>query len=193
MKPLHLNLAARPYRDYRPFTLVMVAGSLLFLGLAYVNVDTYLRYKTATRQTTATIARLDGQIAEERRRADEANARIGRVDVKLLQARTAFANVQLAERAFSWSELLDRLEHVLPDDVRIDGVAPKFEKGGMVHLSLNCHGKGNDSMVRTLAAFNHDPHFGNAFPRMEERGDNNKEFRFDMDVEYRPSVAKVVE
>jgi Tfp pilus assembly protein PilN len=192
LKPLHLNLAAKPYRDYRPFTLVMAAGSLLFFGLAYVNVDTYLRYKTATKQTTATIARLDGQIAEEHHKTDEVNARIGKVDVKLLQARTAFANVQLAERAFSWSELLDRLEHVLPDDVRIEGVAPKFEKGGLVHLALNCHGKGTDSMVRTIGSFNRDSHFANAFPKVETR-EENKEFRFELDVDYRPAIARVVE
>ena len=192
MKPLHLNLAAKPYRDYRPFTLVMAAGSLLFFGLAYVNADTYLRYKTATKQTTAAIAHLDRQLAEERHRTDEVNARIGRVDVKLLQARTTFANVQLAERAFSWSELLDRLEHVLPDDVRIEGVAPRFEKGGLVHLTLDCHGKGNDSMVRTIASFNSDTHFANTFPRVEIHEDN-KEFRFALDVDYRPAIARVAE
>ena len=192
MKPLHLNLAAKPYRDYRPFTLVMAAGSLLFFGLAYVNADTYLRYKTATKQTTATIARLDRQIAEEHHRTDEVNGRIGRVDVKLLQARTAFANVQLAERAFSWSELLDRLEHVLPDDGRIEGVAPRFEKGGLVHLTLDCHGKGKDSMVRTIASFNHDPHFANTFPRVE-MVEESKGYRFDLDVDYRPAIARVVE
>lgn len=192
MKPLHLNLAAKPYRDYRPFTLVMAAGALLFFGLAYVNVDTYLRYKTATKQTTAKIAGLDGLIAEEHHKTDEVNGRIGKVDVKLLQARTAFANVQLAERAFSWSELLDRLEHVLPDDVRIEGVAPKFEKGGLVHLALNCHGKGTDSMVRTIGSFNRDPHFANAFPKVETR-EENKEFRFELDVDYRPAIARVVE
>jgi Tfp pilus assembly protein PilN len=192
VKPLHLNLATKPYRDYRPFTLVMAAGALLFFGLAYVNVDTYLRYKTATKQTTATIASLDRQIADEHRRTDEVNARIGRVDVKLLQARTAFANVQLAERAFSWSELLDRLEHVLPDDVRIEGVAPKFDKGGLVRLSLDCHGKGNDSMVRTIASFNRDPHFANTFPRIESHEDT-KEYRFELDVDYRPAIARVVE
>lgn len=191
MKPLHLNLAAKPYRNYRPYTLVMALGSLLFFGLAYVNVSTYLRYKTDTRQTTAAIATLEHQIDEERRLTDAANARVGSIDIKLLAARTAFANVQLAERAFSWSELLDRLEHVLPDDVRIEGVAPTFDKTGLVHLTLLCHGKGSDSMLRTITSFGRDPNFANAFPTIEERGE--KELRFSIGVDYRPAIARILE
>ena len=191
MKPLHLNLAAKPYRDYRPFTLVMAAGWLVFFLLAYSNVDTYLRYKTATKQTTAAIARLEQQREEEQRRAGEVEAKIRTIDVLVLSQKTQFANAQLAERAFSWSELLDRLEHVLPNDVRIEGVAPSFDKSGLVHLRLQAHGKTADSMTRTILAFNADPHFANAFPNVEEVGD--KDYQFGLNVDYRPTIARVVE
>ena len=191
MKPLHLNLATKPYRDYRPFTLVLAAGWLIFLSLAYVNVVTYLRYKTATKQTSAAIDRLDRQTVEEQHRTEDANARAARIDRRLLATQTEYANAQLAQHAFSWSELLDRLEHVLPSDVRIEGVAPRFDKTGLVHLQLQCHGKSNNSMVQTIEAFNRDPHFANSFPSIEEMGD--KESRFALDVDYRPTIARAVE
>jgi hypothetical protein len=192
LKPLHLNLAARPYRDYRPFTLVMAAGWLVFFILAYVNVDTYLRYKTATRQTASAIERLDHQTDEERRRTEDAEARIKTIDILVLAKKTEFANAQLAERAFSWSELLDRLERVLPNDVRIEGVAPVFDKGGLVHLKLEAHGKTTDSMVRTLASFNADAHFADAFPTVEELTPTG-DYKFNLSVDYRPTIARVVE
>ena len=191
MKPLHLNLAAKPYRDYRPFTLVMAVGWLVFFVLAYSNVDTYLRYKTATKQTSAAIDRLERQREAEQHRAGEVEARTRTIDVALLSQKTQFANAQLAERAFSWSELLDRLEHVLPDDVRIEGVSPTFDKGGLVQLNLTAHGKTSDSMLRTIESFNADPHFASAFPRSEQIAD--KDFQFNVTVEYRPTIARVVE
>jgi hypothetical protein len=191
VKPLHLNLAAKPYRDYRPFTLVMAVGWLLFFALAYVNVDTYLRYKTATKQTSAAIDRVEQQTAEERRRGEDANARLAGIDLKLLSAKVTYANAQLAERAFSWSELLDRLEHVLPSDVRIEGVVPQFDKTGLVHLHLVCHGKNDTSMVRTIDSLHHDQHFANAFPQTEEHLEN--EYRFNIIVDYRPAIARVME
>lgn len=191
MKPLHLNLAAKPYRDYRPFTLVMAVGWLLFLSLAYVNVSTYLDYKKATKETSAAIDRVERQTVDEHRKAEEAISRLARIDVKTLAIRTEYVNAQLAQHAFSWSELLDRLEHVLPNDVRIEGVAPHFEKGGLVHLTLICHGKSKDSMVQTIDDFNADQHFANPFPSVETMGD--KETQFAIDVDYRPAIARAVE
>ena len=46
MKPLHLNLATRPYRDYRPYIAVMVIGWLLVAVMALNNLDTWYRYPT---------------------------------------------------------------------------------------------------------------------------------------------------
>jgi hypothetical protein len=56
---------------------------------------------------------------------------------------------------------------------------------------LQCHGKTGDSMVRTVAAFNQDPHFANAFPLTEEH--TEKDFRFNVDIDYRPAIARIVE
>lgn len=191
MKPLHLNLASRPYRDYRPFTLVVAVTAVIIFALAYVNVDTYLRYKTATRHTSADIERLQRLTADERRAADAATARLRSVDVKQLAAQTEFANARLAERAFSWSELLDRLEHVVPQEVRIESVSPSFDKGGLVHLTLACFGKSGDSMVATIENLNRDPQFAGAFPNAETKTD--KEYRFGISVDYRPTIARIVE
>jgi hypothetical protein len=47
-------------------------------------------------------------------------------------------------------------------------------------------------MVRTIASFNRDRHFANAFPRVEMREDVTREFRFELDVDYRPAIARVV-
>jgi len=100
VKPLHLNLAAKPYRDYRPFTAVMAVGWLVFLSLAYVNVVTYLDYKKATKETSAAIDSLDRQTEQEQRRAGDATARLARIDQKTLATRMQYVNSQLAQRAF---------------------------------------------------------------------------------------------
>jgi hypothetical protein len=191
LKPIHLNLAARPFRDYRPVYAVVVIASLLVAFLMLNNVDTYYRYVRETRTTRDDIARIDAAIQQEHDRAEAARRDITRIDLVALSKESKFVNSQIAQRAFSWSELLDRLEHVLPEDVRIEGVAPTFDKAGLVHLTLACHGKGPDSMLRTITSFNHDPHFANAFPTVEER--MPQEIRFGIGVDYRPAIARVVE
>ena len=192
MKTLHLNLASRPYRDYKPLYAVVVIMSLAIAFLMLNNVETYYRYVNETQTTRGKIAQLDAEAEGEKRRGSAADAQLKGVDLVSLDSETKFINAQLAERAFSWSELLDRLERVLPDDVRIKTIAPQFQKNGLVHIELSCDGKAPDSYLRTLGRLIGSPYFADAFPRnaaaVEAGG-----YTFIIGVEYKPSVARVVE
>ena len=190
MKPLHLNLASRPYRDYRPVYAVVVVASLLIAFMLLNNIETGYRYARDTRTTREKIAAIEQQTQAEDQRAAAAMQRIRTVNVKVLADQAQFVNARLAERAFSWSELLDRLERVLPDDVRIESVSPSFAKDGTVHLSLAAISKTDAGMVRTLDRFNRDSRFANAFPNAEAK--TNAGYRFGIAVDYRPSIARAV-
>ena len=191
MKPLHLNLAARPYRDYRPYIAVMAIGWLLVAAMALNNVETWYRYQRDTKVTRNDIAVLEQKIETERRAQQAAEQRLHSIDVKTPAEQAKYVNSRLAERAFSWSELLDRMEHVLPDDVRLESISPSFNKDGLVHLSLQCSGKNSSSMVSTIDRLNHDSHFASPFPNSEDN--TGQGYRFGLGVDYRPSIARAVE
>ena len=190
MKAFHLNLASRPYRDERPFIAVVVVSSLLIAFLTLMNFDAWYRYRNETQSTRAKIAALERQAEQERAHTDTLNQKIRTVDVKLLAKQTQFANAQLAERAFSWSELLDRLERVLPDYVRIESITPSFGQNGLVNLTMQCLARDSDGLIRTLNQMNRDPAFGNPFPRSEDHTEGG--YRFAINVDYRPSIARAV-
>lgn len=192
MRAIHLNLAARPYRDYRPVYAVVVVVSLLIAFLMLNNIDTYYRYVSETRATRAKIAQLDRQADAEQARAQAADAQIHGIDVAALDQDVHFINSRLAQRAFSWSELLDRLERVLPTDVRIGTISPSFDNSGMVHLELACTSKGPGGTVETINRFNHDPHFANPFPHNETQSVASA-YMFSIGVDYKPSIPRRVE
>jgi hypothetical protein len=190
LKPIHLNLAARPFRDYRPVYAVVVVTSLAIAFLMLNNIDTYYRYVRETRTTRDEIASLENQTRQERSRAQTATRVIGTIDLVSLSKESKFVNAQLAERAFSWSELLDRLESVLPANVRIISVAPSFSDTGVVHLSLQCEGRAADSMLSTLTRFQRDVHFDDPWATGQE--DTGHGLRFGITVDYKPSIARVL-
>jgi Tfp pilus assembly protein PilN len=192
VKPLHLNLASRPFRDYRPVYAAVVVMALLTAFLALNNVDTLLKYRSETKTTRSDIALLEQQAADEQSKADALTQRLRGVDLKLLASQTEFANAQLAERAFSWSELLDRLERVLPDDVRLQSVNPSFDKNGVVHLGMLCVAKSGTGLSATINRFNGDPHFANAFPSSEVV-DASGERRISLTVDYHPTISRSTE
>ena len=191
MKPLHLNLASNPYRDYKPVYAVVVAMSLLIAFLMLQNIDTYYRYVSETKSTRAKIAQVESEAAKEQRVAQSIDERMRSLDVTSLNQQTRFINSQLAERAFSWSELLDRLERVMPGDVRITSIQPSFETTGLVHLEMMCEAKTAEGLVMTLNRFNGASQFSNPFPHGENRQPAGT-FQFGIGVDYKPTIARVV-
>lgn len=168
MKPIHLNLAARPYRDYRPVYAVVVAVSLLTAFLMLNNIDTYYRYVHETRNTRAKTADIERQTDHERQRGDMVERRLRTLDLKLLDDQTRFVNAKLRERAFSWSVLLDKLETILPRDVRILNIAPSVGADGAVGLAISFEAKESDGLIRILNNMHADPQFANPFPASEQ-------------------------
>lgn len=190
MKPIHLNLAARPYRDYRPVYAVVVAMSLLTAFLMLNNVETYYRYNRETRSTRAKIAAVEMQTRRETEKGQIAQNRLEQVDVVRLDAQTKFINAKLAERAFSWSALLDQLESILGDDVRLTSVSPTFTEAGPIQLSLAFESKDGDGMIDTINAMHADPRFRNPFPSNESQTQQG-EYRFSLTAEYIPDNVNV--
>ena len=191
MKPLHLNLAGRPYRDYRPVYAAVVIMSVLTAFLMLNNLDTYYRYVSETKTTRARIAQLDQQAAAERQKAQQVESQLKSVNTVALDRQTKFINAQLAERAVSWSELLDRLEDVLPSDVRITSIAPTFQPNGIVHLELTCEAKSGQGLLQTLNRMTRDQQFRNPFPHGEQL-DSEQSYSFSLGVDFRPTQARVV-
>ena len=191
MKPLHLNLASQPYRDYRPVYAVVVVMSLLIAVLMLNNIDTYYRYKTETKTTRATIAKLTTQADQEKARAEAADNQLRSYNLTALGNETHFINARLAERAFSWSELLDRLEDVLPRDVRILNIAPNFQNNQYVHLEMGFDAKNPDGMLTTITNLQKNKQFVNPFPHNESQTD--KGFSFTVGVDFKPTVARPVD
>jgi Tfp pilus assembly protein PilN len=190
LKPLHLNLASRPFRDYRPLYAVVVVVSLLIAFLMLNNIDTYYRDWRETTNTRDEIARIVAQAEQERRRGELAQKQIGAIDLTTLDRQAKFVNAHLAERAFSWSELLERLESTLPRDVRITSIAPTFSNDGTVQLTLQAEAKESDGMLETITRFQSSAWFAKPFPSSEQN--TGEVFRFGLSVQYKPSIPRVV-
>jgi len=192
LRTFHLNLATRPYRDYRPVYAVVVAASLLTAVLLLQNVDTYFKYTQETRTTRGGIAELERRTVDEQRTADQLSKRVATVNVKTLNDEARYVNTQIAQRAFSWSELLDQLETVLPRSVRVNTLAPSFDKSGSVHLLLACSTKSADGLIDTINGLNRAARFSRPFPTStttDDRGVTN----FGIGVDYLPNLPRRVE
>jgi hypothetical protein len=191
VKTIHLNLASRPYRDYRAVYAVAAALGVLTAILFAYNVQTAYHYFVNTQQTRAEIDALNIATRAEKSETDKINRILGEINTKSLGAEAQFINARIAERVFSWSQLLDRLERVFPSDVRVVSLNPHIDEKGNTHLEMTCVAKTQTGMVNLLNRLIADPHFARAYPRAEQ--EQQGEYGFAVGVDYLPSLPGATE
>lgn len=190
MRPLHLNLASRPWQNTRPFWITVGVTVAVIVILLVNNVQAAWRYYVETEETRSAISEVQMKTTSERQAARQLQEQIATLDRSDLMRRVDFVNRQIVERAFSWSQLLDHLERVLPDDVRLKSLRPKIEEQGPILLSMNCVAKDQDAYVETIRQMSADPNFENPYP-LSEVSDGG-EVIFTLQVTYRPDPKGVV-
>ncbi len=125
---LTLNLATRSYLNRRAlyfgYALVVAALTCLLMVNGFNSLQS-VRQEEQIRQ------RLVELEAEQVRQAATTRKDLDAAQQNRLQADVAFANALLSSDAFRWTELLDRLEGVVPDGVRLRQLRPDYKEGAL--------------------------------------------------------------
>lgn len=189
---LQLNFARRPFRDYRPVQ--YVAGAALLVGAVFfaMNVRLYVDFRKEVEGTRKQIEWLEGRQTRAAATAEEARAALNRYKVSTLAVESRELLRLVRERQFSWIELLHRLERVLPPEVRLARLSPRFDEKGEVTLDLSLVGPSNASVVRTVAAFSRNPAFESVDLRSEASPAMGvpEGYSFQLAIRYRPEGSK---
>ena len=119
------NLATRPFTNDRPVKRTTLLIWILALGLMIINVFIYQRYLSGQHEQRQRIRDLESRIESEQQVIDELETELAALDLDHQNERVEFLNSQIAKRTFSWTALFDRLEEVLPPDVRLNRVSPR--------------------------------------------------------------------
>jgi len=184
------NFARRPFRDERP--VFAVIGVALFLGLVLgaANLRLYWKYSRQVGGTRAQIALLEQRRSRATKASDTAKAALDGYKLSALAQQSAGLQTIVRERRFSWLALLARLERVLPTDVRLVRLSPRFESSDAVSVDLAVLGRTPESVVHTLEALTKEP----AFRGVELRSESSPErgvpegYSFQIGLRYLPEA-----
>ncbi len=173
MRARHLDFARQPFRDDRP---VFLAAGLAFAAAAVLIVANVRLYEDFHREMEGTSQQI--QFLEQRRdraarQTSESRGALNNYRVSSLAVESRGLLRIIAERRFSWTGLLAKLERTLPADVRVTSLTPQFDESGETVLNIGLIGRDAESVVRTVAAFARDPAFDSVLLHSEsspERG-----------------------
>ena len=140
------NLSTRPFynvgavRTWLVVALVVVAAATLF------NVSQVLRYSNSNTELVTKAINDEATARDLRSQALKLRSSVDTAQVDKVSVDARQANDLIDRRTFSWTELFNRFERTLPDEVRITAVRPLVDKNRRIVLTVNVLARGVDDV-----------------------------------------------
>jgi Tfp pilus assembly protein PilN len=133
---IRTNLATRPFYNDRTVHLVLVLVALVTAAATMFNATRIVQLSKSDTRLAVEASRDEARAAELRSTAAELRATIDpkQIDEASLEAQRA--NELIDRRTFSWTDLFNRFETTLPDDVRIVSVRPVVDQDRGIVLTI---------------------------------------------------------
>lgn len=204
-----LNLARRPFVNRRPVSrvtwILWALGGVCFLA----NVALYWNHVESLGDRRGRLEELDQQTLAAREEIAQTDAELAGLDLDWQNVQVTYLNGRIAERTFGWSRLFDRLEEVLPRDVRLERLTPRLieadeettrrgsraslEGEERVLLRLDGVARTGEAVLELVDNLFAHPAFADPSPTSESRRQNGLEIGFNLTVVYLPDVVAAEE
>ncbi len=142
-----LNLASQPLRNERLPALLLSLAAVALVGITVRHA--FVVWTLLPSRTSALHREVEAQDAEVARlRTEVATLRAPKPDPAAVK-QWALVKGLVDRRAFSWTDLFDRLEEVLPPGVRLLSVAPTVRDGDL-RLELQALARSGEDALQFL-------------------------------------------
>ena len=135
---IRTNLSTRPFYDQGAVHTWVLVGAILVAVATVFNVSRVLRYSRSDTQLAGEAARDEARAAELRQQAYRLRSTVDPKQIDFASNEARQANDLIDRRMFSWTELFNRFEMTLPDEVRITSSRPRIDpkRGTVVTITV---------------------------------------------------------
>lgn len=166
MQPI--NLSTRPFYNERLVRVALGLGSLLVVGLIAFNVIQVMRLTSRDAEVRSQADAAEAEAARVSAEAGRIRQTINREQLAAVQAAAREANLLIDRRAFSWTDLFDRFEATLPDNVRIASVTPQVDQQGRLLVAVSVVSRRVEDLDGFIEALEQTGAFQEVLSRQEE-------------------------
>jgi Tfp pilus assembly protein PilN len=186
---IRTNLSTRPFYNERVVHLWLAAAFVVVLGATAFNASRVLRYSRSDTRLATQASHDESRAADLRQQAAKLRASVDPKQVDFAAADARQANDLIDRRTFSWTELFNRFEATLPDEVRIASVRPHVDRDRGIVLSINVIARAVDDVKIFIANLEETGAFSNVRPA-EEHTDENGQLLSSLEAVYLPTAGR---
>ena len=185
---LRANLSTRPFYNEPGVHLLLGIAGVLVLTLTVFNVFEIVVLSRQQSGLGGHAAAAETRARELRAHAVEVRQALDRKQLETISGEAREANAIIGQRLFSWTELLNRLETTLPEDVRILSMRPGVEPSGAITIQMNIMARRVEDIDRFLKSLEGTGAFTDMLPRDQVTNEDGL-LQASVDGHYVPSTG----
>ena len=194
---VNLNLASQKYEDVRRFLSIAwmsIAGlSLLVLILAVLS---WINFND-TKNSGARISDLKQKITALQEKRAAAEAIENRPENRDVNEQKNFWNAEIEKKRFSWTQLLNDLQKLMPGRAYVSSVAPSLEPDNVFKVKLVIIGEKYENALELVRKMENSERFHN--PKIiaervakDRQSGGTQQFEIEIETAYIPTNPMVV-
>ena len=187
---LNINLATHPYEDAREFWIRWgsAVGVLALLTLFLVGWTVH-NWIDAGRDRQ-NMAQIGHQISSRDKEKAEAQALLNMSANRSTRDQSQFLNSLIRRKSFSWTLVFEDLEQVMPRDLHVLSLQPKFTDQNTMLLDMKVVGTSRAAAVELVHRMETSRHFQNAQLVQESASDKGEGVVATVESTYVPEELK---
>lgn len=184
---IRTNLSTRPFYNERPVQFALLAVALVALAATVFNVTRVVQLSGRDTRLATQAARDEAAAAELRLAAARDRATVDPKALERASEDAREANDLIDRRTFSWTDLFNRFETTLPNDVRITAIQPKVDAKRGIVLTIVVAARGVDDVNQFLENLDASGAFVEV-QAPENRFDEQGQLQATLKTVYRPTT-----
>jgi hypothetical protein len=188
---LNINLASQKYEDVRRFYVRWGTAIAVTAALALVLIFLAWKNYSDSSDSNARIRKLQQNIAALERERTEAEAISNRPENHDVTAQKNYWNKQIARRAFSWTQLFNDLQRIMPARAYVSAVHPEITQDNRLKLTLEILGDKHDNALELVQRMEKSERFRgpkiNADTSAKDQKTGTTLYKLDIETYYTPA------
>jgi type IV pilus assembly protein PilN len=168
---IDVNLASRPFVNYRKFCLVSGALLLALLAVTYWNLSQYQTIRARRGEVNQLLSRDHARFESLGQEQEKLMARLQTPETAEFLDQLEHLNLLIRRRTFSWTVLLNDLERLTPANAQIVSIRPQISRHGM-GVEIVAHGRSSQDNIRFISNLESSGKFYDVSPLYEDVSKN---------------------
>ncbi len=167
MIKININLSTRPFVNNRKFFLITALLLLILCGISFLSSSLYRSYQGRNAEVKAVLARDQLQIQRLGKEQEQIRSRLQTPDNEEFLDLIDYINLRIKQRTFSWTQLLNDLEQLVPPNLQIASIRPQIVENE-VAIEISANGRSSEDYIQFISNLESSGKFLSVTPLSED-------------------------